>query len=269
MNAATASFQGAYAHAFRAFLSDDAESSRRTGYELGREAVGRSLGLLELAEVHHEALLAELARSGRVEDVHFITLAGADFMVEALSAYEMVQRGFTETREAVASERRRARMLRQLSTLLADASLANHANSSVEEVLQLVAEQTRELTGAPWCIACLVGGSADPSPTVAHTGVPQPALLELAREAFGAVATGTAHTRVVSVQARSPSGVVGAVALTTLEGDPIGVLAVARSAESPFTELDNAVLVHIGQMTSAALERATRYQGRPPREWSR
>lgn len=259
MNAAMADFSRAYTRAFRAFLHDDAEPNLRAAYELGRDAVGRSLGLLDLAQVHHKALVAELERSAGTEDVRRITVAAADFMLEALSAYEMVRRGFAEAREAVASERRQARMLRQLSTLLADASLAVHAQSSVEEVLQLVAEQTRELIGAPWCIACVATGSADPSPTVAHTGEPQPALSDLAREAFAAVAIGTDPTRVVSVRTSSTPAGLGAVALTALDGDPIGVLAVAERPERPFTELDKAVLVHIGQMTAAALERATRY----------
>jgi Phosphoserine phosphatase RsbU, N-terminal domain len=260
MNAATASFQGAYTHAFRAFLSDDAEANLRAAYELGREAVGRSLGLLELAQVHHHALLAELRASVGTEDVDRVTLAGADFMVEALSAYEMVRRGFTESRDAVDSERRRARMLRQLSTLLADASLAMHAQSSVEEVLQLVAEQTRELTDAPWCIACAVSRSVGPSLTVAHTGAPQPALDELAREAFAAIATGTDHTRVVTVQMSSAPIALAAIPLTALDGELIGVLA-APDGERPFNALHEAVLLHIGQMTSAALERAERYHG--------
>jgi hypothetical protein len=265
VSTATAGFQQAYTRAFRAFLDDDAEPNLRAAYELGREAVGRSLGLLDLAQVHHEALLAELARVGDARGVQGITLAGADFMVEALSAYEMVRRGFTEARDAVASERRQARMLRQLSTLLADASLALQAHSSVGEVLQLVVEQTLELTRAPWGIASVAGGPGDSSPTVAHAGAPQPALREIAGEAFAAASLGTDPTDVAEVQARSAPAVLGAVALTALDGEPIGVLAVAESAGRPFTELDKVLLVHIGQMTSAAIERATRFHGPPGR----
>lgn len=261
MNAATASFEGAYTRAFHAFLSDGAEANLRAAYELGREAVGRSLGLLELAQVHHDALVAGLRSAAGTEDVDRITLAGADFMAEALSAYEMVRRGFTEARDVVDSERRQARMLRQLSTLLADASLAVHAQSSVEEVLQLVAEQTLELTDAPWCIACAVSGTGDQTLTVAHTGAPQPALNEVAAEAFAAIATGADHTRVVTLQTSSAPIALGAIALTALDGDPIGILAAPARAERPFSALDEALLVHIGQMTSAALERGRRYRG--------
>ena len=44
-------------------------------------------------------------------------------------------------------------MSRQLSTFLADASLALDASGSLEEMLQLVAEQARELGGADCCVA--------------------------------------------------------------------------------------------------------------------
>jgi len=257
---AEAAFEQAYADAFRAFLHDAAEPNLRAAYELGREAVCRSLGLLELAQIHHKALLAELARS-RPEDLHRTTHASADFMLEALSAYEMVRRGYTEAREAVASERRQARMLRQLSSLLADASLAVHAHSSLGEALQLVIEQTLELTGAPWGFALVTSRSGDSSPAVAQVGVPQPAVHELAREAFAAVAVETDSTRVVRVQAPSVPAALRAVAMTALDGEPIGVLAIAERATRPFTEADTALLVHIGEMTSAAIERSTRFHG--------
>jgi len=257
---AEAAFEQAYADAFRAFLHDAAEPNLRAAYELGREAVCRSLGLLELAQIHHKALLAELARS-RPEDLHRTTHASADFMLEALSAYEMVRRGYTEAREAVASERRQARMLRQLSSLLADASLAVHAHSSLGEVLQLVIEQTLELTGAPWGFALVTSRFGDSSPAVAQVGVPQPAVHELAREAFAAVAVETDSTRVVRVQAPSVPAALRAVAMTALDGEPIGVLAIAERATRPFTEADTALLVHIGEMTSAAIERSTHFHG--------
>ena len=63
----------------------------------------------------------------------------------------MVQRGIREVHEAAALERRQADLLRQLSNFLADASLALGASDSLEEMLQLVAEQARELTRAETC----------------------------------------------------------------------------------------------------------------------
>ena len=265
MSAAAAGFSAAYARAFRTFLDDETETSLRAAYELGRQAVARELGLLDLAHAHHEALLAELADSPEREDPQRITRAAADFLLEAIAAYEMVRRGFAEAVEAVAFERRQAAMLRQLSTLLADASLAVHGQSSIEEVLQLVVEQARELTHAAGCLACAASGLGDPSPTVAHTRSAPPALQDLAREAFAAVNVGAESTDIVHVEtSHGPAGVV-TVPLRALDGQPIGVLAIAPRAERPFTELDKAVLVHIAQMTAAAVERATRYRRHGPR----
>jgi GAF domain-containing protein len=51
-----------------------------------------------------------------------------------------------------------------------------------------------------------------------------------------------------------------AVPLTTLDGEMVGVLAIAADGERAFSELDQAVLIHIAQMTAAALERAMRYR---------
>lgn len=263
MSAAGAGFSAAYAYAFHAYLDDETETSLRAAYELGRQAVAHELGLLDLAHAHHEALLAELADAPE-GDPRRITRAAADFLLEAIAAFEMIRLGFAEAVEAVAFERRQAAMLRQLSTLLADASLAVHGHSSSEEVLQLVVEHAYELTHAAWCLAWAASGPGGPSPTVAHTGSAPPALPDLTREAYAAVEAGTESTDIVFVETRyAPAGVV-AVPLTALDGKAIGVLAVEPEAERAFTELDKALLVHIAQMTAAALERATPYRRQRP-----
>ena len=82
-----------------------------------------------------------------------MTRAAGDFFLESLASFEMVQRGFREATEAARLERRQTEMSRQLSTFLADASLALDASESLEEMLRLVAEQARELVGAQCCVA--------------------------------------------------------------------------------------------------------------------
>lgn len=260
MTAVTARFRAAYRRALRAFLDDGTETSLRAAYELGRDAVTHELGLLDLVHTHHEVLFAELEASPQRDDSRQMIRAGADFLLEALSAFEMVRRGFTEAREAVISERRQAAMLRQLSTLLADASLVVHARSSVREVLQLVAEQARELTHARWCLASAASVLGDPSRTSAHAGTAPGDLDELARAAFAAVAPDTAPTHVVSFETRAGGSGGVAAPLTALDGRPIGVLAIGSRAGLPFSELDKAMLVHVAQVTAAAIERAARYR---------
>src|ERR671931_1669743 len=143
-----------YASGLHAYLRDPNERTLRAAYELGREAVTRELDVLDLALVHHEALAAALGAADP-DDLERLTRSAGDFLVESLSAFEMIRRAYTEARDAAAFERRQASMLRQLSNLLADASLALDASGSFEEMLRLVAEQARELTRAACCIATL------------------------------------------------------------------------------------------------------------------
>lgn len=243
MNSKIRAFSDSYGEAFAAFLAHSAEPELRAAYELGREAVTSELSVLDLAVAHHDALANALAGTN---DARAVAVAGGDFFLEALSAYEMVQRGFREARDAAAIERRQAELLRQLSNFLADASLAIGATDSLNEMLQLVAEQARELTRAE---ACLV-------------------TLDLERGRRVEVASATEvdtwsrphEAQVVAAAAASAEGEgerpTLSQPLTTLDGRAIGSIEVFSGE---FTELDAAVLVQLAQMASAAVERRRLY----------
>ena len=145
-------FRAAYAAALGDHLRAPTEATLRAAYELAREAVGRRLSVLDLAVAHQEALLAALAGASSAGEVQHVTRAAGDFFLEGLSTFEMVQRGFSEARQAALLERRHIELSRRLSTFLADASLALDAHDSLQEMLRLVAEQARELVGptAAW-----------------------------------------------------------------------------------------------------------------------
>ena len=149
-------FQTAYRLAFHAYVLGPSERSLHAAYELGREAVKDRLSVLDVAVVHHDALAWLLPRASGTDGIDRIVAAASDFFVESVSAFEMVQRGFMEARDVAVRERRQAAMLRQLSSLLADASLALDASGSTGEMLQLVAEQTRELVTADCCVVKVV-----------------------------------------------------------------------------------------------------------------
>ena len=146
-------FRSAYAAALLDYLLEPSEASLRVAYELAREAVSRSLNVLELADAHQQALMSVLLDASDAAEAQAIARAAGDFFLEGLSTFEMVQRGFAEARQAALLERRQTRLSRQLSTFLADASLALDASESLEEMLRLVAEQARELVGADCCVA--------------------------------------------------------------------------------------------------------------------
>jgi len=116
------SFLAGYVSALTHYLRDPSERSLRVAYELGREAVGRQLSMLDLAVVQQEALLSALADASGSKEAQRVTRAAGDFFLESLASFEMVQRGFREAKEEARIERRQTHMSRKLSNILADAS---------------------------------------------------------------------------------------------------------------------------------------------------
>jgi GAF domain-containing protein len=253
VNVRVAQLRSSYRSAFERYLTDPTEETLRGGYELGREAVTREVGVVDIGAVHHDVLLAALRGSSEAEQVERVTRAAGDFFLEAISAFEMVQRGYREAREATLLERRHAAMLRQLSSFLANASLALTASDSIEEVLQLVAEQARELTGADGCLATAAADGESPAIVAASFRKPDadPRIL-LRSGRFLEPPIGESDPD-------GPSDDALAAPLRTLNGRDFGYIQVVEKTEGEFTEVDQAVLVHLAQMTSAAVDRARLY----------
>ena len=240
-------FGALYGPALDAFLQQPDERRRSVAYELGRDAVTAELSVLDLAVAHHDALEVALASA---DDASSVVAAAGNFFLEALAAYEMVQRGYREAQEAAAVERRQAELLRQLSNFLADASLALETLDSLEEVLQLVAEQARELMRADTCRVTLDMGFDEPMEALAAmentrwNRLLEPRIVAVPSE-------GTPDSEGEQPTLREP--------LTTLAGRPIGSIEVSSN---DFTELDAAVLVQLAEMASAAVERRSLYRKR-------
>jgi hypothetical protein len=228
----------AYDAAFWSYLLDPGEATLHTTYELGRDAVTMGLSVLDLAAVHHEVLAAAVRQSRDADEVAHVVQAAGDVLQESLSAYEMVARGFREAREAALLERRQAAVVRQLSTFLADAALAMEGDDSLAEVLRLVAEQARELLAASRCEASLLPEAGGLSASAVARG-------ELDRPALAV----TAHGRSTIT-----------ADLTTLDGRALGSIRLERAGGSGFTDADAAVLAHLAQMASAAVERGRLYR---------
>jgi phosphoserine phosphatase RsbU-like protein/GAF domain-containing protein len=271
-------FRAAYASALGDYLRDPTEASLRVAYELAREAVGRRLSVLDLAVAHQEAMLSALAGASGASEVQHVTRAAGDFFLEGLSTFEMVQRGFREARQTALLERRQTELSRQLSTFLADTSLALDAYDSLEEMLRLVAEQARELVGADCCVA-----------TVAVEGQPRIAEAASYPEADGRWQAFVRWLDLVAVYRliRMSGGSVRiageqladlppfcaasgdrprrgwlAASLTALDGGELGAIQLFDKQGGGFTVEDEAALVHLAQMTSAAVERARLYHER-------
>ena len=260
-----------YAQALQRYLRDPNEHTLRAAYELGRDAVTRQLDVLDLALVHHEALAAAL-RSSAPDDVERLIRSAAEFLLDSLSAFEMIRRAYTEARDAAAFERRQASMLRQLSNLLADASLALDASGSFEEMLRLVVEQARELTHAACCVATLTGPDEgreievavfDEDDERAAAFVRSAELRVLARVVESAARPVRMSRDELAAHPASrhvePAGGWLAAPLTRLDERQIGWIQLFGSEDTAFTEIDEAVLGHLAQMTSATVERASIY----------
>jgi Phosphoserine phosphatase RsbU, N-terminal domain len=227
---ASARLRKAYADALHEHLRSPTEGQLQVAYEIGRSALSDNVSIVEIALVHHE-LLAESESAGGSLEPEAVTRAG-QFLSEALAAYEMVARGYHEVRDAVALERRHAAMIRQLATFMGDASLAVHSRDSTHELIRLVAEHARELTDAF-------------SATVAVVGPDNRHLVETVDEGPPTAGSSTEHRT---------------AALRALDGHEIGTITIISKPAHRFREIDDAVLAHLGQMASAALERIHRYQ---------
>ncbi len=295
------SFGSAYALALGDYLLHPSEAHLRVAYELGREAVRRQLSVLDLAVAHQEALLNALTGAGSEADeqppppaeespvapvemqpgppaeVEWVTRAG-DFFLESLSSFEMVQRGFKEARQAFLLERRQRELSRQLSSFLADASLALHAPESLEEMLQLVAEQARELVDADCCVVTVaVAGHPRAAGAASHAEADRRwtafvrwldlfAIYRFLRLRGGSVRidgeplAGLPFFRNAADDPPAEGWL--AASLTALDGGELGAIQLFDKQKGGFTADDESALVHLAQMASAAVERVRLYSER-------
>jgi hypothetical protein len=272
------SFQAAYTSALAEYVDAPTETTLRVAYELGREAISRELSVLDLAVTHQQAVSSVLAERSGVAELRHATVVAGDFFLESLAIFEMVQRGLEEARQALLDERRHTELSRQLSTFLADASLALEASDSLAEMLRLVAEQARELIRADCCVATV---SADEYQRTTEAVFDaegdrrwQPFVrwLDLA-PVQSLVRLGGGSMRTDSGDgAALPPFVVGTVhppihgwlaaAITALDGSELGLLQLFNKQTGGFSAEDQAALVYLAQMASAAIERAGLYPKR-------
>jgi GAF domain-containing protein len=227
----TRSFRSAYRQALDQHIRAPREATLRSAYELGREAIDLEVSVLDVANAHHDALRT-LLHSSQPDDLDEVMEAAADFLAEALTASEVVRRRFREIQQTEREQRHHAAVIRQLSTLLADTSLAARGRDSLAEVLQLVVEHTRELTRATRCTAAL---DAEAGP-----------------ERIEAVSDDELQRR--------PGDPELIIPLTSLDGSPLGTMTLWSGEQPGFSELDHALAVHLAQMASAAVDRARLYR---------
>jgi signal transduction histidine kinase len=94
-------FQDLYSAVLNDYLETGGEAALGHACELGRQALAERASLMQVAAVHHQAL-EDLLREEKDEKGRAALLrAGADFLSECLSPYEMAHRGFQDVLQAL------------------------------------------------------------------------------------------------------------------------------------------------------------------------
>jgi light-regulated signal transduction histidine kinase (bacteriophytochrome) len=93
-----ADFGRMYMSALETYLAARDEAALSRAYELGRQAMSKGLGILEMASLHQAALDALVIASAPAGQLQSSRLAG-DFFTELLSPFEMSFRGYRAASE--------------------------------------------------------------------------------------------------------------------------------------------------------------------------
>ena len=86
-----------YAMALGKFLAREHEALLEQAYELGRVAIARGLGVLDMVRVHQQSLSTLPPRAAGLLQESRTSKAAETFFLEALSPFEATHRGFRET----------------------------------------------------------------------------------------------------------------------------------------------------------------------------
>ncbi|HEY2602920.1 MAG TPA: SpoIIE family protein phosphatase [Thermoleophilaceae bacterium] len=264
-------FRTAYASAFHDYVTAEAgETGLERAYELGRQAVGQGLSMLDLAAIHHESLAEALALASSAEEHARAATAATEFAMESLSTFEMAQRGFREAQETARLEQRHSGQLRGL----ADAALAISVARTTDELAELVTVNALQVIEAGRAVASL--RLPDRRNLVSDT-IAQPDLPLQRREHHGMpplhewVCEGGELARLNGIQLEShpawsrvdpPPGTASwlAVPLVDRAGRNTGLLHLSDKRDGAFSKNDEAILVQLAQIASVAIENLRLYQ---------
>jgi signal transduction histidine kinase len=83
-----------YQKILHAYLAREDEEQLQKAYDLGRHALGRGFGLLDMARLHHETLLQLIAFAETPATAVERAEAVETFLLETLSPFEVAHRGF-------------------------------------------------------------------------------------------------------------------------------------------------------------------------------
>jgi len=96
-----AGFEDEYRSSLREYAAGGGEPALGRAYELGRRALTEQKSLVEMASLHHQAVLALIRGAESEKRQEELFRASAEFLAECLSPYEMAHRGFQDAVKAL------------------------------------------------------------------------------------------------------------------------------------------------------------------------
>jgi len=97
----TENFEEEYSSALRSYASERGELALGRAYELGRRALEQQLSVVELAALHHQAVIGLMGGAEGDQGKEELLRVSAEFLAECVSPYEMAHRGFQDAVKAL------------------------------------------------------------------------------------------------------------------------------------------------------------------------
>jgi signal transduction histidine kinase len=94
-------FEDEYRSSLREYVAGGGERELGRAYELGRRALTERKSLVEMASLHHQAVIALVRGAESEKQWEELLRSSADFLAECLSSYEMAHRGFQDAVKAL------------------------------------------------------------------------------------------------------------------------------------------------------------------------
>src|SRR5467141_414047 len=94
-------FEDEYRSCLQEYVSRRGEPALGRAYELGRRALTEQKSMVEMASMHHQAVLALVRDVENEKQREELVRASGEFLAEGLSPYEMAHRGFQDAVKAL------------------------------------------------------------------------------------------------------------------------------------------------------------------------
>lgn len=95
------SFEEEYRSCLQEYAAGRSEAALGRAYEFGRRALTEHKSLVEMASLHHQAVLAMVRPVENEKEREELIRASGEFLAECLSPYEMAHRGFQDAVKAL------------------------------------------------------------------------------------------------------------------------------------------------------------------------